>query len=574
VADISPDLILITETWCNSDIADAFLSIPWYDLLPDLRVDRADTGGGRGGGIVVYAKQGLQILKIDQDVTLCQMCKFLVNDVELYVLYRPPNAVSDSVSEIADIVRQAKKNSIFIGDFNLPEIDWSAGVARGRASLLLEAVEESMTEQLVNFPTHLKGNTLDLVITNMPERVEEIVEGGRLGRSDHMAILARVSVGQTAEEDKGPVPNWNRADWEGMREELRNTRWRRELDGATAERAWSIFRDKVTKLVEEHVPIKKRRDQNKPAWMTREILRAVRKKKRLWKKVRNGVITDEYRQAEKTVKKLIQGAKRGFEKRLAAGGNRNKRPFYAYVKQRTRSRPAVGPLKTSDGRKLTDTVEMADLLNETFNAVFTREDTTNVPEPEVKKVRENLETVHFSVAKVREKIRQLRADAAAGPDGIGPKLLRELAEGLAPALTTIFNKSMETSEVPADWREANVTPIFKKGAKSDPGNYRPVSLTSVCCKLMETVVRDSVTHHLTVNKLVSKSQHGFMRGRSCATNLLEFVESATAAVDRGEAFDIVYLDFAKAFDKVPHERLVKKLQAHGVHGKLLAWVKN
>ncbi len=99
-ADTSPDLILITETWC---IADTFLSIPGYDMLPDLRVDRPDTRGGRGGRIIVYARQGLQILKIDHDVTLCQMCKFLVNDVELYVLYRPPNAASDSVSEIADI---------------------------------------------------------------------------------------------------------------------------------------------------------------------------------------------------------------------------------------------------------------------------------------------------------------------------------------------------------------------------------------------------------------------------------------------------------------------------------------
>ncbi len=103
-------------------------------------------------------------------------------------------------------MRQAKKNSIFVGDFNLPEIDWNAGTARGRANVLLEAMEESMMEELVNFPTHLKGNTLDLVITNMPERVDEVVEGGRLGRSDHMAILTRVTVVPTIKEDKGPVP--------------------------------------------------------------------------------------------------------------------------------------------------------------------------------------------------------------------------------------------------------------------------------------------------------------------------------------------------------------------------------
>jgi ribonuclease P/MRP protein subunit RPP40 len=101
-----------------------------------------------------------------------------------------------------------------------------------------------------------------------------------------------------------------------------------------------------------------------------------------------------------------------------------------------------------------------------------------------------------------------------------------------------------------------------------------VSLTSVCCKIMESVVRDTVTKHLTMNKLIGQSQHGFVKGRSCATTLLEFLEQATAAVDRGEAFDIIYLDFAKAFDKVPHRRLIKKMRAHGISGQLLRWVES
>jgi hypothetical protein len=121
----------------------------------------------------------------------------------------------------------------------------------------------------------------------------------------------------------------------------------------------------------------------------------------------------------------------------------------------------------------------------------------------------------------------------------------------------IFRKSMKEGTVPEDWREANVTPIFKKGKKSCPGNYRPVSLTSICSKLMESVVRDTMTTHLTNNNLIGPSQHGFMKGRSCVSNLLEFLERATTAVDRGEAFDIIYLDFAKAFDKVPHKRLMR-----------------
>ena len=127
--------------------------------------------------------------------------------------------------------------------------------------------------------------------------------------------------------------------------------------------------------------------------------------------------------------------------------------------------------------------------------------------------------------------------------------------------------------VSSDWKKANVTPIFKKGSKGDPGNYRPVSLTSVACKLMESILRDAVTDHLDRNRLIRRSQHGFTKGRSCATNLLEFLEKVTLAADEGTAMDVVFLDFAKAFDKVPRERLLKKLHAHGVRGKLLSWVR-
>ncbi len=108
-----------------------------------------------------------------------------------------------------------------------------------------------------------------------------------------------------------------------------------------------------------------------------------------------------------------------------------------------------------------------------------------------------MKTFKFTAKRVREKTNNLRTDAAEGPDGIGPMLLKELSTGLTPALVMIFTKSMESGQVLADWMEANSTPTFKKGSKSSPGNYRTVSLTAVRCKFTESVVRDAVTAHLT-----------------------------------------------------------------------------
>ena len=115
--------------------------------------------------------------------------------------------------------------------------------------------------------------------------------------------------------------------------------------------------------------------------------------------------------------------------------------------------------------------------------------------------------------------------------------------------------------VPEEWKEAKVVPIYKKGSKTASGNYRPVSLTCICCKMIESLIKDDIMQHLNRNRLINNSQHGFMKGKSCTTNLLKFLDKVTEAADKGKsiAIDIIYLDFAKAFDKVPTERLLRKV---------------
>ncbi|KAK4809656.1 hypothetical protein QYF61_002553 [Mycteria americana] len=161
-----------------------------------------------------------------------------------------------------------------------------------------------------------------------------------------------------------------------------------------------------------------------------------------------------------------------------------------------------------------------------------------------------------------------------GPDEIHPRVLKELADVLTKPLSIIYQQSWLTGEVPADWRLANVTPIFKKGRKEDPGNYRPVSLTLVPGKLMEQIILSAITWHVENNQGIKPSQHGFRKGRSCLTNLISFYDKVTRLVDEGKAVDVVYLDFSKAFDTVSHSILLEKLAAQGLEGCILRWVKN
>ena len=133
---------------------------------------------------------------------------------------------------------------------------------------------------------------------------------------------------------------------------------------------------------------------------------------------------------------------------------------------------------------------------------------------------------------------------------------------------------MNTGEVPKEWGEANVTPIFKKGSKLFAANYRPVSLTSSICKLLESIVRDNIMKYLQLKKLVTPSQHGFVPNKSCLTNLLETLEIITDAINKGDTVDLVLLDFAKAFDKVSHVKLIRKLESYGINSVLVRWIKS
>ena len=141
-------------------------------------------------------------------------------------------------------------------------------------------------------------------------------------------------------------------------------------------------------------------------------------------------------------------------------------------------------------------------------------------------------------------------------------------------MTKIFQKSIETRKIPNTWKLANVTPLHKKGPKQKVTNYRPISLTSIICESMENFVKDSLMNHMESNQLLSNDQHGFRKGRSCITQLIEVMEDWTEHLDNHNSVDAKYLDFQKAFDTVPHHRLITKLKGYGISGNILEWIKN
>jgi len=229
----------------------------------------------------------------------------------------------------------------------------------------------------------------------------------------------------------------------------------------------------------------------------------------------------------------------------------------------------------SEGKVIDSSEGISELFNEAFGKVFTKERLGDVPE--AKWEYGDQQSIGISDNTVDEeavmsRLDKLRDDKAAGADELIPRFLNKIKLELARPLTMFFRKVMDNEQVPGDWKEANVIPIFKSGNRNTATNYRPVSLTSQICKVFEAI--DQVVEFLEDNKLIRNSQHGFRKGSSCLTNLLLFLDKVIHSIDDGHGADIVFLNLAKAFDKVPHQRLLEKLRKHGIAGKVLSVIEN
>ena len=216
--------------------------------------------------------------------------------------------------------------------------------------------------------------------------------------------------------------------------------------------------------------------------------------------------------------------------------------------------------------------DKANVFGDYFSGVFTQEPEAKFKELPHRTPSFPCDNVSFTDEVILDKLKNLKVNKSPGPDLLHPRILYEVRHLIVTPLRLIFETSFNNGLIPQDWKFANTVPIYKKGSKAEVNNYRPVSLTNVACKIMESIIRDHVMKYFLDNHLFSNRQYGFLRGRSTVLQLLSIIDDWTVKLDSGGQIDCIYMDFEKAFDKVPHRRLISKLHSYGIHSKIILWI--
>ena len=350
--------------------------------------------------------------------------------------------------------------------------------------------------------------------------------------------------------------------------------WNEKFRNKSIQECWEIFKDIIHELINKFIPMSTPKDYNAP-WMNRKLLKLWKKKQNAWQRYSTEKSQRKwrlYRREANKLKKNTRKARKIYERKLTIESKTNKRAFFRYVNTKLTIRPEITAMKNKQGVLVEEDKEMTNIIGDYFKEVFTEVPTGEMPEMN-RQCEKEIEEIQISRVTLQKILEKLNVNKSCGPDNLHPHLLQKTARTISVPLKIIFEKSLREGKCPDDWRAANVTPIHKKGDRTDPSNYRPVSLTSQVCKVLEKIVRDKIVNHMKENKLFSNSQHGFREGRSCLTNLLETLEQWTKILDEDDCIDVAYLDFRKAFDLVSHKHLLHKMSNYGITGQVLDWVK-
>lgn len=580
----SYDILVFTETWLSPTINNEDLHI--QNFCEPFRCDRRDRVGG---GVAIYVREGV-IARERPDLSLNGLealwVEITIQHKKLLIggIYRPPDSNNhywQLMEQSIDLAfSQTCDNVLLTGDFNL-------NLLNSQSNKINRLLNSYNAEQLITSPTHYtehSSSLIDLIFVKNSHHVRASFVADPfipdLVRF-HCPIVAVLKFRKISQSSfKRRVWLYDRADYSRFRENLHSIDWNSILSSDNIDKVTNSISETILATASDSIPNKTVtiRPGDIP-WMNNNIRKLIRKRNRIHKNAKTEntkTLWDKFRKIRNNVTKLIRQSKHEYQRKLIEKVNttetNSKEWFKLYKKLTDKNVSKSIPTLTLNNVNASTDDEKADLLNDYFCLQSqVNEDNATLPQS-VESEIPTLSEINLTSQDVSDAISVMDASKACGPDLISPRLLREGATELAAPLSIFFNSLLRRSKFPSAWKQANVTPIFKKGDPSLPSNYRPVSLLSCIGKVMERCIHNYMYNFFISNNLLTSHQSGFIKGDSTVNQLVYLYHDICNALDEGKEVRAVFCDISKAFDRVWHKGLLFKLSTFGIRGPLLQWL--
>ena len=592
-----PHIIAITEInskHCRYPLQESELHLDGYTLYA------SNVGTNHLRGIAVYIANIINVTQVELSTSFNENITLSFFGVDkqftLSVVYRSPNSATTNdlqlLQHITEITKTSNGDKLFIGDFNFPNINWdtwSAPDGDTGSERFLDCLRKNFLFQNINSPTRVRGtqtpHILDLVLTN-EAFVQDVHYLAPVGFSDHCMIHLVCKWESPHHLNNGHKLNYTKGDYTGLRNFITDRLKTKDPNiFVEAEQASTVLNSIIIEGTNKYIPVSKgnawKQKSNWSCPIDDQTKLLIKRKRRLWTryiKTRDPSTYNSYKVIRNSIKQVIRKQDKAHQRAVAAECKLNPKKFWGYVKSKTNTSNAMGNIKvynsTGVAEVIVDDEKKSNAFADYFSTVFSHEPNTEFDKLPNIKCNYPMSDLNISHSTVLEKLTILRIDKSPGPDNIHPRVLKELQDQLSIPIAKLYDVSLQTGKLPEEWRHSTITAIHKKGSKSTVTNYRPIALTSIICKTMESIIRDHIMDHFTKNNLFSNKQFGFIKGRSTVLQLLNVLDAWTASLDNGGNIDAIYTDFEKAFDKVPHIRLLSKLKAYGITDEIVAWIQD
>lgn len=499
--------------------------------------------------------------------------------ITLCVTYVPPSPTPiyyDNLFNFLSNLHSISDELIILGDFNFPGIDWDTLSGYSPVSnQFCDLVFQTSLSQLINTPTHIHGNILDLLLTNLENRICHLqVHTDSYLQSDHYNIT--FSVATTVVTSSNPITyftfNYSRGDYLGLHDHLLNSDFTPCYYSHNIEFIWQTIEHLLMNAMYSYIPVKKIHSDQHPTWFNPEIRHCIKRLRTLRRRYKchpTQHISNRIASLENTLQNQIKGARQSYESHLInsyASSNNNQ--IFKYLKSITKSSNNIPSVMNFGSSTANTDHSKANLFNQYFHSVF--HDPSTLPNiDDLPAVHNSLSSITITITDVYEALTSLDVQKSPGMDKITPRILQNCADVLCEPLHHLFTQSLRYATIPSCWKVHKVVPIYKAGDMNCVSNFRPISLLSVVSKVLERLIFTKVIIH--ISKSISPSQFGFTKNCSALQQMLIFTDYI---INSPLQTDVIYLDISKAFDTVSHSILLTKLWLAGITGDLWTWFKN